>query len=135
MDHQQELSSFERCLVLDDALLGDADAIKPGSDGAESTDNRRSLEGRDNPGDDWARSHQRSDARDHEERRPEQHSPDPTPERALLAPMFHTITGGVVTDDVFLGVISLSDNRQRFHIETGLLEFLHTGLGLVVLVK
>jgi len=62
----------------------------------------------------------------------EQHPPDTTPEGGLLAPIFHSVTGVVVSDDLLVDMIILADDGHLFHIESRLLEFLHSFLCLRV---
>jgi hypothetical protein len=45
------------------------------------------------------------------------------------APFGFLVAGGVVADDMFIGVVVTSDNRQFFHVETGLLEFFNGRFG------
>ena len=135
MNHQHELAGLERCLVLQDAFLWNADTVEPGAQRAESTDNGRSLQRPDNPCDNWAGGNQWPDAGNHEKRGPEQQSPDASPESAVFAPMLHPLAGRVIAHDIFLRVISLSDNRQPFHVEGGLLQLFDRVFRLRVLIE
>ena len=135
VDDQHKLSGFERSLVLQDAVLWNADAVKPGANGAKSTDNGRSLQGGNDPPDDWAGRNQWADAGNHEKCGPKQHSPYAAPESAVFAPMLHPLAGRVIAHDIFLRVISLSDNLQPFHVEGGLLQLFDRVFRLRVLIE
>ena len=74
----------------------------------------------------------RSDARNGEESRPEQHPPDATPEGALPAPILHAVAGVIVSDHVLVGVIILADDGHLLHVKPRPLQFLHCFLCLGV---
>jgi hypothetical protein len=56
-------------------------------------------------------------------------NPDVQPQKRLLYPSISSGPGIVVTDQLFIFVNVASNNRQFFHIEPSLLEFLNCSFG------
>jgi len=58
--------------------------------------------------------------------------PKTAPEGAHFSPVLHAVTGIVVTDDVFICVLTLRRDRLRFHVNASFLKALHCLLSLLV---
>ena len=63
---------------------------------------------------------------------PNKHPPNPAPKGSYFPPMLHPVSGIVVADYVFFGMIVPANNRQFPHVEAGMLQFLdgHFGFGV-----
>jgi hypothetical protein len=59
------------------------------------------------------------DRNGHEQPAKEQ-APETTPERAQLAPKLDPVTDIVEANDLFVSMLSLTDDAQTLHLETGL---------------
>src|ERR1039458_818057 len=119
--NQHKLPGLERRLVLQYAVLGDAQAVQAGPNSAQTAHQDRSFQCPNDPTDQRAGHQQRPQTGDPKECGAEQKSPQPTPEGAGLPPHFYPVARVVVADHMLIGVIVASNNRQFLHIETGLL--------------
>jgi len=126
---QNELAALERCLVPQYAVLGDAQAVQAGANRAQTAYHDHAFHSPEDPTDEWPANEQRPDSWDQKEGGTEQQSPYPAPEGTQCSPVFNPVPGIVVADHVFLFVNVASNNRQFFHIEAALLEFLDSRFG------
>src|ERR1035441_7678228 len=125
MSQQEKLVGLERRLILHDAVLGNAYAIQPRAERAQSAHHNGAFQRADDPGDQRTGYQYRPEARNNEESGSEQHPPETTPEGALFAPVLHAVTGVIVSDDVLVGMIILADDGHFLHVKPRPLQFLH----------
>jgi len=132
MGDQHILSAFYRRLVLDDAVLGNAHAVKPGTQRAQTANHHRALQSCDDITDNRTREQQRTDTRNKKEGGAEQQAPEATPERAKFSPVFHTVAGVVIAYDMFIRVIIAANDGKFFHVKASLLELFDGRFGFDV---
>jgi len=85
---QQELVRLQRHLILENAVLGDTDAVQAGADRAQPTHDDRSLQGGYDPGGNGTRYQHRPNTRHEKERGAEQQAPDATPKGTHFSQYF-----------------------------------------------
>src|ERR1039457_9853 len=123
MSDNEKLGRFDRRLVLHDTVLRNANAVKRYGQGTQSANYHSAFQSPENPTCKRAEHKEGADARDNEKGRPKQQAPKAAPKGPLFAPNLHAVTGIVVTNDMFLGVIVLAHNGQFLHVEPRPLDF------------
>jgi hypothetical protein len=128
----EELPRFDLVLVLDHGVLRDAEADEGPEERARSAADGRPLEAADDAADERTEDDDVPDDRDQEKRRREEDADEPSPEGSRLPPEPDAIARVVVAECVLFRPEVLSDDRQLFHVEAGLLERLDRFVCLVV---
>jgi len=103
-------AAFHCRLVLQNAVLGDAHAVKSGAQRAQTAHHRRAFQCPDNPTYNRPGHEQRPDAGNQKERGAEQQAPKPAPEGSQFPPVFHAVPGIVIADHVLIRVIVAADD-------------------------
>jgi len=85
---QQEPVRLQRYLILENAVLGNTDAVQAGADRAQTTHDNRSLQRGYNPGGNGTRYQHRPNTRHEKERGAEQQAPDATPKGTHFSQYF-----------------------------------------------
>src|SRR6266567_702043 len=101
MGYEKILVRFDGGFVSQDAIFGDANAVKGGSQNAHAADYDRALQRsndgrRHGPGD-----QERTDARHPEKSCAKQQAPQPAPQSTHLSPILHPVSAVVIADYMF----------------------------------
>src|ERR1044071_843034 len=123
MRDDEELGTFERCLILHDAVFRNANAVQPGAQRTQPANYHSAFQCSDNPTHQRAENDERTDAWDNKHRRPKQKSPKPAPKGSQFTPDLHAVTDIIKPNDVLFGVIVLAHDGQFLHVESRSLEF------------
>ena len=121
MRNDEVLVGFYCGFILKNAVPGDADTIKTCAQSAETSTGNCSFEAADNGCHQGAARYDWSNARDDKKSRAEQDAPECASECAQLSPLFHSVTGIIIADHIFFGMIVLAHNGQFFHVIPGFL--------------
>src|SRR5882762_11918598 len=110
MGYEEILVHLDGGFVSQDAIFGDANAVKGTAQNAHAADYDRAFQRsnygrRHGPGD-----QERTDARHPEKSRTEQQAPQATPQCPHLSPILHPVSAVVIAYNVFLSVIIFADD-------------------------
>src|SRR5579872_354805 len=135
MCDQNELAGLDRRFVFHDAVLWDTDAVESCTKRTETPYDDSTFERRNDPGNNRARSNNGTDTRDNKESRADEQAPKAAPKCAPLAPIFHSVTCVIETNDVGLGLIIAADDGQFLDIKPATLQFFNRIFGCGVLAE
>ena len=120
MRHDQKAIGLQCFLVLDHAILWDADAEEGRTECTETANNERAFQGAEHHRGEVAQHHDVPNNRNGEQYSAEKQTPDPAPHCTVRAPELHSVPSVVEPDHFFFGVITLADDTEMFHIEPGI---------------
>ena len=129
---QNIFAAFYGGLVLDDAVLGNAHAVKSGTQRAQTAHHQRAFQCADDITDNGSREEQRADTGNKKKGGAEQQAPETAPKRTRFSPVFYAVASVVIADHMFIGVVVAANDGEFFHVKAGLLEFLDCRFGFEV---
>src|SRR5664279_553170 len=123
--HHQKAIGFQGGLVLDDAVLRDADAIERRAKRAHPTNDDSVFNAGDRDGGEISKYDDMPHDGYRQEQSAKEQAPETAPECTALAPKLDPVTRVIKADDLFVSVIALSDDAKIFHLEAGCSQLLH----------
>ena len=132
MAHHEKSVRLDGLLVLDHAVLRNADAEQRGSECAQSTEQDGAFDCSNDHRRQMAQHHHRSDHGNGQEDAAEEQAPEAAPEGAVLAPELDPVPHVVKADHLLLGVEALSDDAVVRHVEAAAGEFSDGLLGVLM---
>ena len=132
MGYDQKLIRLHGGLVLDDAVLGDPEAIQSSAQGGQTSGHNGPFQGAHNHQGKGTQHHQLAQPGNDEESRAKEKPPQASPEGPELPPELHPVPGVVEPDDILLGMVVLPHHGERLHVKARFLELFDRGIGIGV---
>src|SRR5208282_6754350 len=121
--HDEKPVSLHGTLVREHAVRRNAAAIERCAQGAQAADDDSAFDGGDHHGGKISKHDDMSDNRNHHENP----AKEPAPEGAALAPKLDPIAYVVESYDLLVGMVSLADDAEVLHINSGVGQLLNRG--------
>src|SRR5664280_3417172 len=117
--HHQKAIGFQGGLVLDHAVLRDADAIERRAKRAHPTNDHSVFDAGDRDGGQISKYDDMPHDGYRQEQPAKEQAPETAPKRAAFAPKLDAVACVIKANDPFVSVIALSDDAKIFHLEAG----------------
>src|SRR5271166_5312840 len=125
--HDQKPVSLHGTLVREHAVLRNAAAIERCAQGAQAADDDSAFDGGDHHGGKVSKHDDMSDNGNHHENPAKKPAPEAAPEGAALAPKLDPIAYVVESYDLLVGMVSLADDAEMLHVNSGVGQLLNRG--------